>query len=206
MTHSEAGYIGAMKSNVLRTKRKLEQYYAAPNHCLQCEHIIIIGSKTRDARRKKFCNNSCAALYNNIRRSKTSICKLCGIKCERSSYQFCSGTCHQKFIHNNYIEKWKSGRLSGSISGGKISKHIRDYLFDKYESKCYHCGWSRINPKTGKIPLVANHINGDSSNCREDNLELICPSCDSLTPTYMALNRGQGRFSRRQRYAAGKSA
>lgn len=46
------------------------------------------------------------------------------------------------------------------------------------------------------MPLVADHIDGNWKNNTEDNLRLICPNCDSLSPTYAALNRGNGRRNR----------
>ena len=55
------------------------------------------------------------------------------------------------------------------------------------------CGWSKVNTSTGKIPLTVNHIDGNHRNNRPENLELICPSCHSLTPNYGALNKGNGR-------------
>jgi predicted HNH restriction endonuclease len=37
------------------------------------------------------------------------------------------------------------------------------------------------------------HIDGNYENDREKNLTLLCPNCHSLTPTFRALNRGNGR-------------
>ncbi len=50
-----------------------------------------------------------------------------------------------------------------------------------------------------------NHIDGNSENNKEKNLELLCPNCHSLTPNFKGLNKGNGRHSRMLRYAAGKS-
>jgi hypothetical protein len=55
------------------------------------------------------------------------------------------------------------------------------------------------------LTLIVDHINGDASNNRHENLRLICPNCDSQLPTYKARNRGGGRYYRRLRYAAGRS-
>ncbi len=58
------------------------------------------------------------------------------------------------------------------------------------------CGWSKVNPKSKQVPLVADHIDGNWRNNSENNLRLICPNCDALSPTYAGLNRGHGRRNR----------
>ena len=67
------------------------------------------------------------------------------------------------------------------------------------------CGWEEINNISKKSPIELNHIDGNSENNSISNLELLCPNHHSLTPTYRSLNKGNGRFKRRQRYKEGKS-
>ncbi|MEK7147864.1 MAG: HNH endonuclease, partial [Patescibacteria group bacterium] len=69
-------------------------------------------------------------------------------------------------------------------------------LREKFGDKCCLCGWSKVNQKTGKVPLVADHIDGNWRNNSESNLRLICPNCDALLPTFSALNKGRGRNNR----------
>jgi len=97
-----------------------------------------------------------------------------------------------------YIDKWKKGLISGFNDGKykNTSKHIRKFLFEKYDSKCSNCGWSELNKYSNTIPLQLEHIDGNSKNCSESNLDLLCPNCHSLTSTYMGLNRGNGRKHR----------
>lgn len=49
---------------------RTEQYVNNPNYCLQCGEAILIkeGQNVYDVARKKFCNSSCAATYNGLRR------------------------------------------------------------------------------------------------------------------------------------------
>lgn len=94
------------------------------------------------------------------------------------------------------IRKWQNGEISGLQSLGTVSSTVKRYLREKYSNRCCLCGWSEVNVKTGQVPLVADHIDGDWRNNVESNLRLVCPNCDSLSPTYAGLNRGNGRKGR----------
>lgn len=123
-------------------------------------------------------------------------CLRCGKEPKRPGYKYCSNTCQLAYQRNLYVEKWKKGELKGLQSLGIVSTSIKRYLREKYKNKCCVCGWSEINPKTGIVPLVADHIDGNWRNNVESNLRLICPNCDSLTSTYAGSNRGNGRGNR----------
>ncbi|USN92316.1 MAG: HNH endonuclease [Candidatus Nomurabacteria bacterium] len=124
-------------------------------------------------------------------------CLSCGKETAYADYKYCSNVCQQKYQHRQFIKDWKEGKVSGIRNIGVVSKHIKKYLREKYDNKCCLCGWSKVNPKSGLIPLVADHVDGDYKNNKENNLRLICPNCDSLSPTYAALNKGRGRKERR---------
>lgn len=93
-----------------------------------------------------------------------------------------------------FIERWKLGLETGLRGrSGAISRHLRKFLFLKYDSKCSVCGWGEANPFTGVVPLEAHHLDGNYANNVEENLCLLCPNCHSLTGTYRGSNRGNGR-------------
>lgn len=81
--------------------------------------------------------------------------------------------------------------------------HIRRYLMELHEEKCSVCGWGERNPRTGRVPLHVDHIDGDARNNRPHNLRLLCPNHHALTETYGNANRGNGRAGRRARYLKG---
>ncbi len=123
-------------------------------------------------------------------------CLFCKKKPKRSQYKYCSNACQINFQYNAYIEGWKNGCESGLQGLGIVSQYVKRYLRIKFQNKCCLCNWARINSKTGQVPLVADHIDGNWRNNVEDNLRLVCPNCDSLSPTYAGLNRGNGRKNR----------
>ena len=123
-------------------------------------------------------------------------CLVCGKEPARSFYKYCSNACQIEWQHSSYIQKWREGKVSGLMCLGLVSRYVKKYLRDKYGDKCCLCGWSKVNSKTGVVPLVADHIDGNWRNNTENNLRLICPNCDSLLPTFAGLNRGKGRKNR----------
>ena len=95
--------------------------------------------------------------------------------------------------YQDFIKRWKSGNETGMRGLTAISNHIRRYIFDKFKSKCSRCGWSEVSPYTNNVPLEIEHIDDNFKNNKEENLDLICTNCHSLTKTYRALNKGHGR-------------
>lgn len=85
------------------------------------------------------------------------------------------------------------------------SKTIKRYLISKFGEKCMECEWNLINPFSGKIPIELEHIDGNSENNTIENVKLLCPNCHSLTKTFRSLNKGNGRYNRRERYKNKKS-
>ena len=75
-----------------------------------------------------------------------------------------------------------------------IRRRIKKYLIHKHGHKCMICGlteWRGV-----QIPLVADHIDGNSENNDLSNFRIICNNCDSILPTFKAKNTGKGRKGR----------
>jgi hypothetical protein len=126
-------------------------------------------------------------------------CRNCGKEVSRPVKVYCNGTCQHTYQYNRFITRWQQREVPGWV--GKtflINQQVRRYLFEKYDNKCCRCGWDKIHPITGRVPLEVHHIDGDASNSYEENLELICPNCHALTETFRALNSN----SKRQRGSA----
>lgn len=152
-----------------------------------------------DTANPKFCNKSCAASYNNklTKPKQKENCLNCGQPVGRGR-KYCSNQCQ--------AERTKT-LINEQILRGEEVRHqqVRRYLMDTYGAKCMLCGWAKENVVTKRVPIELDHIDGNSSNNDLNNVRLLCPNCHSIQPTYKALNKGNGRHSRLQRYKEGKS-
>lgn len=78
-----------------------------------------------------------------------------------------------------------------SHSEASIRRHMKKYLLHKIGNVCSICGtvdWFGV-----PVPLVCDHIDGDSTNSDPSNFRLVCCNCDALLATYKSKNRGKGR-------------
>jgi hypothetical protein len=114
---------------------------------------------------------------------------------------FCNNSCQHEY---DAREREALIRASGVVTPHyKCSKAIKAFLLRERGHRCEVCGGTEWLGQP--IPLVLDHINGNSEDCRLVNLRLVCGNCDMQLPTYKSKNRGHGRFARRKRYAEGGS-
>jgi Zn finger protein HypA/HybF involved in hydrogenase expression len=137
--------------------------------------------------------------FNRGKRSKEIYCQYCGKKLENVQSKFCDLKCQHEYYYQKYIERWKNGEENGLKGEYSISQHIKRYLFEKHNNKCEKCGWGETNEFTGTIPLEVHHMDGDYTNNKEENLQLLCPNCHSLTETHKSHNK-KGRQGRKKYY------
>lgn len=202
---------------VKNCRHNYKVYFEQDIYCKNCEtKIERNGLSLSQYFKKKFCSKNCAASYNNRGvahnqnqkmkdinfldfdlKLKSEILDSKCLNCQApipNSNKFCSNQCHRDFQYKDYIKKWQKHEVTG-IKGknGQLSNYVRRYIFEKFQSKCNKCGWSETNPYTNTIPLEIEHIDGNWENSYEENLDLLCPNCHSLTSTYRGANRGHGR-------------
>lgn len=119
-------------------------------------------------------------------------CPSCGFTSRRAG-KYCSQTCVAKVKRDEKIKLWLEGQHTGMRGKTSTAHWIKQYLINLNGEKCMRCEWSERNTFTGKIPIELSHIDGDFTNNKIENLELICPNCHSLTESYKGANKKQGR-------------
>lgn len=200
MTHSEAGKLGAIKTAQIQKDQKafrIHEYNKNPNKCKFCGQ-----SFSYEKRHNKFCNQSCAASYNNkltkIKLKEQNHCLNCGNKIP-ADRKYCSNKCQGEFkIKQKFenIEKTAIFPFSAKINETD-RKTVRQYLIAKYGHKCSICGLSEWMGQP--IPLVADHIDGDTTNHKVENFRMVCENCNAQLPTYKSKNK-HGRTWRKKYY------
>ena len=91
------------------------------------------------------------------------------------------------------IALWEKGALDGMRGKTSTAHWLREHFLDLCSNKCQRCGWGEVNIFTKKIPLELEHIDGDFTNNKKENLIILCPNCHALTSTYKGANKKQGR-------------
>lgn len=119
-------------------------------------------------------------------------CPTCGNTSSRRGL-YCSQTCVSKPKRDEKIKLWLEGKHNGMRGKTSTAYWIKDYMIEQYGEKCMKCDWKERNPHTGKTPIELNHIDGDHTNNKPENLELLCPCCHSLTDSYKGANKKSGR-------------
>jgi 5-methylcytosine-specific restriction endonuclease McrA len=143
--------------------------------CHKCSELFVPSRNTKGL----FCSRSCAVSYQNAVKPKR-------IKMERPPKS-----------RRSLVEKYLDGDYNGTVKSG-LSYVIREYVLQLRQHKCESCGFSGTNQTTGKTILTVDHIDGNSQNNVLNNLRVLCPNCHAQTPTYGALNKGNGRKARYQ--------
>jgi predicted nucleic acid-binding Zn ribbon protein len=174
-------------------------YEADLRFCKECKQPIPY-----ERRKNKFCNSTCSAIYNNTHRVEDSqrigVCLFCGTifsKKPWSNQKFCNQRCSTLYSKNQLKKSWLETGKAGNWTGGKSDgaprcHYILETLQEEQNNTCDIC--HLVNEWEDKpLIFILDHKDGNSTNNSRDNLRLICPNCNSQTPTFSGRNKGKGR-------------
>lgn len=198
MSRSDAGHLGFLKSREtirINHEKRIAEYYKNPILCKNCGKPIKYEKRLSCV----FCDSSCSATFNNkITKVKERFkCINCGQPLKRNVGKYCSLKCQQSY-------QWKqekiffeeNGTFRGCHQEATLRVKYKKYMLEISEKECAVC---KIKEWLGKpIPLVFDHIDGNSNNFEMKNLRLICNNCDAMSPTFKGRNKGKGRTDRKK--------
>ena len=183
-----------MKNMANRVER-IHNYEKTPKLCKFCNEPLPYELHNK----KDFCNTSCAASFNNRKRQengcrsplyKPRYCPVCGKETPARHNIFCepNGRCDAIYT---MTKQWENNIIPTRAS-------VRHYLIKTRGYQCESCGLTEW--KGQPVPLESHHKDGNYKNNEEENLELLCPNCHSITDNYRGKNRnkGRGEYKRRQ--------
>lgn len=108
-------------------------------------------------------------------RNKTGYCGVCALIIRHSE------------AYNYYINNQEE-----FCRGNYTPKSFKKEFLKEQNNKCDICGCNPIwNDK--ELVFVLDHIDGDASNNRRENLRLVCPNCDSQLDTFKSKNKKSTR-------------
>jgi hypothetical protein len=159
-------------------------------HCGHCGLEFLVKDY-----RQKFCNRSCSASFNNSKFKKrvsgrtVFSCLNCSMGLTLHQSKFCSHSCAHEFRNKEKVSQWLNGKISATSTNGTLLDFARAYLLAECGGACTECGWSKPNPKTGKVILTIDHKDGNWLNNERANLVVLCYNCHTLTETFGSLNK-----------------
>jgi hypothetical protein len=161
-------YCSLSCSNAGRVPKNAAKYALNPKHCLFCRKALPYGKRLTNS----FCDHSCAATMTNAKRQKI-------LKPKRES---------RESIHQQTLRRFELGQVSWRDT-------LRKLLIEIKGNKCSKCGLPPVwcgEPLT----LSVDHEDGNAGNNLPSNVRLLCPNCNSQTPTFGGRNKGHGRKAR----------
>lgn len=171
MNKSERGRLGALAKNAKYSHIHIDNYNENPNVCLFCGSNILIpeGKTVRDVKRKKFCNSSCSAKYNNAVRS--------------SNKKISTVENKIPYIRPSALWNITKGELFSSRGGyqsarSEIVRYARKTMrVSDIEKKCVVCGYDKHVEICHKVAVAKFP---DTSTLLEinsiENLMYLCPN------------------------------
>ncbi len=131
--------------------------------------------KKKEVKEKRFCLNGC------------------GKELKTNQKSFCSCVCSQEYRHKEgYLYFLK--HPEEFCNGGYTPKNFKDFILKEQNNRCGIEGCDCETTWNGKpLVFVLDHIDGDASNNRRENLRMICPNCDSQLDTFKSKNKNSTR-------------
>lgn len=106
-------------------------------------------------------------------------------------------------LYNNTIGRYVNNKLRSDLgemlvenSKCKNTSHLKNRLYKEglKERQCEDCGQTE-DWRGKKMSLILDHINGNPTDNRIENLQILCPNCNATTETF---SRGHKKIKKQK--------
>ena len=125
------------------------------------------------------------------------VCLECGNTFyNKQSNVYCSAVCYLTAKSNKTKERYEQYKEHNGENVPQKANYnidwIKKFLLEEQEHKCSVC--SMRNEWNNKpLIFILDHIDGNASNNKKDNMRLVCSNCDSQLDTYKSKNKNGAR-------------
>tara|TARA_Y100000114_G_C11485124_1_gene197206 strand:- start:13 stop:453 length:441 start_codon:yes stop_codon:yes gene_type:complete len=122
------------------------------------------------------------AVKNSI--SIAEVCRKINIVAKGGNFRTVWRNIHRLGLDTSHMlhQGHNKGKRFKPIKNYKSNYRVKVCLLEKRSHRCESCGLEKWMGKP--IPLELHHVDGNSMNNEENNLQLLCPNCHALTHNY----------------------
>ena len=143
-------------------------------------------------------------------KSIAQVCKTLGLKCAGGNYKTIKDFIRENNIDTSHFtgQGWNVGlkfKPNKQMPLSDILKENSKYQSYKLKNRLiesglkeYKCECCKNTEWNGKpIPLEVHHINGDNTDNRIENIQILCPNCHAQTDNYRGRNKNMALWRNR---------